>query len=84
MISLAEVEKLDELARLELVPAESEKLRRDLSAILDYVAELKTAPTSGVVSEDNLREIKNTTRSDEARPSPAIVDGYVKVKKILG
>ena len=49
MIKPEEVVKLAELARLEIAPEELEKIGHDLSAILDYVSELKevTEPATG-------------------------------------
>ncbi len=49
MIKAEEVAKLTELARIEVAPEEQEKLRQDLSKILDYVSELKEADQLGKV-----------------------------------
>ena len=44
MISKEEVEHIAKLARLELSDKETEKMQKDLSAILDYFNLLKKAP----------------------------------------
>jgi aspartyl/glutamyl-tRNA(Asn/Gln) amidotransferase C subunit len=44
MISKEEVEHIAKLARLELTGKETEKMQKDLSAILDYFILLKNVP----------------------------------------
>lgn len=43
-----DVERVAELAHLELAPEETGRMLRDLNAILDYMAELNELDTSGV------------------------------------
>lgn len=43
-----DVERVAELAHLELAPEETGRMLRDLNAILDYVAELNELDTRGV------------------------------------
>jgi aspartyl-tRNA(Asn)/glutamyl-tRNA(Gln) amidotransferase subunit C len=47
-VSVEEVERVAELAHLELVPEEKPRMVHDLNAILDYVAELNELDTAGV------------------------------------
>ena len=47
-VTVQDVERVAELAHLELAPEETERMLRDLNAILDYVAELNELDTSGV------------------------------------
>jgi aspartyl-tRNA(Asn)/glutamyl-tRNA(Gln) amidotransferase subunit C len=47
-VSLEEVERVAELANLELDEAEKPAMQRDLNAILDYVAQLSELDTSRV------------------------------------
>ena len=47
-VTVEDVERVAELAHLELAPEETERMLRDLNAILDYVAELNELDTSGV------------------------------------
>ena len=48
-VTVDEVERVAELAHLELTPEESGHMLHDLNAILDYVAELNELDTRGVV-----------------------------------
>jgi aspartyl-tRNA(Asn)/glutamyl-tRNA(Gln) amidotransferase subunit C len=47
-VTVEEVERVAELAHLELKPEETPGMLRDLNAILDYVAELNQLDTAGV------------------------------------
>jgi len=47
-VTLEDVERVAELARLELAPDERAHMLHDLNAILDYVAELNELDTIGV------------------------------------
>jgi aspartyl-tRNA(Asn)/glutamyl-tRNA(Gln) amidotransferase subunit C len=48
-VTVEDLERVAELAHLELKPEETPAMLRDLNAILDYVAELNELDTSGVV-----------------------------------
>lgn len=54
MIKGEEVAKLASLARLELSPEELIKVGHDLSAILDYVSELREVGNASVTTSPNL------------------------------
>ncbi len=47
-VSLADVERVAELANLDLEADEKPRMQRDLNAILEYVAQLNELDTSGV------------------------------------
>ena len=47
-VTVKDVERVAELAHLELGPEEVEPMLRDLNAILDYVAELNQLDTAGI------------------------------------
>jgi aspartyl/glutamyl-tRNA(Asn/Gln) amidotransferase C subunit len=93
MISKEEVGHIAKLARLELTEKETEKIQKDLSAILDYFNLLKKAPKpkESVKIAGDL----SATRKDEAKPrdaglaekliaaAPNKKDDYIKVKAIL-
>ncbi|MEK7504908.1 MAG: Asp-tRNA(Asn)/Glu-tRNA(Gln) amidotransferase subunit GatC [Patescibacteria group bacterium] len=93
MITIEEVKKLANLARLEIKPAEGEKLRGDLNRILDYVGqikEVKSQKAKGKVGEvvNRLREDTNPHESGKfseslLRAAPTRKGNYFKVKKIL-
>jgi aspartyl-tRNA(Asn)/glutamyl-tRNA(Gln) amidotransferase subunit C len=65
------IEKVAELARLNLKPEEKQKLEKDLGAILDYVKKLERLDTSKVEPTSHVLNMENVFRPDEVRPSEA-------------
>jgi aspartyl-tRNA(Asn)/glutamyl-tRNA(Gln) amidotransferase subunit C len=73
-VTVEEVERVAELAHLELTPEETGGLLHDLNAILDYVAELNELDTTGVVPLAQVSELGDgegvgDLRADAVRPS---------------
>jgi aspartyl-tRNA(Asn)/glutamyl-tRNA(Gln) amidotransferase subunit C len=83
-VTVEEVERVAELAHLELQPEETRRMLGDLNAILDYVAELNELDTSGVEPLAQVSELWDTPvgnlldasvgtsgvlRKDETKPS---------------
>jgi aspartyl-tRNA(Asn)/glutamyl-tRNA(Gln) amidotransferase subunit C len=73
-VTVEEVERVAELAHLELLPEETPRMLDDLNAILDYVAELNELDTSGVEPLAQVSELFNAAgegglRADVLRPS---------------
>lgn len=56
---MQDVERVAELAHLELTPDEAERMFGDLNAILDYVAELNELDTKGIAPLAQVSELKN-------------------------
>jgi len=93
MLTKQEVLKLAQLSRIELTEAEVEKFRRDLSAVLDYVEELKKVDTAGLEEVSQVTGLVNVQRDDKVvaadnheaifSQAPEMKDGYYKVKAIL-
>ena len=93
MLTPEEVKKIAVLARIELTNEEVEKFRKDLSVVLDYVAELDEVNVDGVEEVSQVTGLINVQREDVAVQSqivdaikagaPEIKDGYYKVKAIL-
>ncbi len=91
MIKKEEVERMADLARLNLSDKEKESLRGDLSDIIDYVDKLKEADVSGVASFDH--SSVNITRDDideNYEEKDELIDDfsekegrYLKVRQIL-
>ena len=63
------IEKIAELARLNLKPEEKKKLEKDLSAILDYVKTLEQLDTKNVEPTSHVLNLENVFRADEVKPS---------------
>lgn len=68
-LSADEVRWVAHLARLELGDAELGTLTRQLSAILDYVEQLRDVPTDGVEPLAHPLAVHNVFRDDTPAPS---------------
>ena len=97
-VTVTDVERVAELANLELEPDESKSMVHDLNAILDYVAQLNELDTAGIVplaqvSELNGASDPDTLRADANRPSldrsvvmngaPETDGAFFKVPKVI-
>ena len=92
-LTLAEVEHIAKLARLELSAEEKERYRQQLSAILEYAARLQSLDTSGIAPTSSVLPPRSVLRPDEAQTSltPADVlanaphseDQQFRVPKVL-
>ena len=68
-LTAAEVRWVAHLARLELSDADLEKMTRQLSSIVDYVALLQQVNTDGVEPLAHAVELNNVFRPDDPSPS---------------
>jgi aspartyl-tRNA(Asn)/glutamyl-tRNA(Gln) amidotransferase subunit C len=73
-VSVEDVERVAELAHLELASDEMPDMVRDLNAILDYVAELNQLDTSGITPLAQVSELEGdgdagSLRQDSPVPS---------------
>ncbi len=68
-ITVADVEYVARLARLELTAGEKEQFAGQMDAILGYVEKLKEVNTDGVVPTSHAVPMENAFRADEVRPS---------------
>jgi len=68
-LTAADVRWVAHLARLELSDADLEKMTRQLSSIVDYVALLQQVNTDGVEPLAHPVELNNVFRPDESSPS---------------
>ena len=71
---MEDVERVAELAHLELAADETSAMVQNLNAILDYVAELNELDTSGVAPLAQVSELQgaggaSSLREDRLRPS---------------
>jgi aspartyl-tRNA(Asn)/glutamyl-tRNA(Gln) amidotransferase subunit C len=67
-VSVEDVERVAELANLELEKDESARMVHDLNAILDYVAQLNELDTKGVVPLAQVTELEGAGGSSSKRP----------------
>jgi aspartyl-tRNA(Asn)/glutamyl-tRNA(Gln) amidotransferase subunit C len=74
-VTVEDVERVAELAHLELTPEETTGMQRDLNAILDYIAELNELDTTGVAPLAQVSELSDAApsvpRADTIEPSLA-------------
>lgn len=87
------IDRVAELARLNLKPEEKSKLEQELGAILDYVKKLDALDTKSVESTSHVLDLENVYRPDEVKSSDAATkaldhaphaDGrFFKVPKIV-
>jgi len=92
-LSLKEVERIANLARLELTDAQKARYREQLEAILDHVAKLGQLDTADIAPTTSFSTPSMPLRSDEPRPSlpqeellenaPEQEDGQFKIPPVF-
>ena len=92
-LSIADVEHVAALARLGLTDEEKERLREQLSSILEHIAALNELDTEAIPPTASVAGLVNVMRADEVRPSlpreavllnaPRQADGFFEVHAVL-
>jgi aspartyl-tRNA(Asn)/glutamyl-tRNA(Gln) amidotransferase subunit C len=92
-ITLDEVARIAKLARLKFTDEEKQKLQKEMSAILDYVDQLKQiegkAPAVQLAEEDGLNLMRDDVAEVMIEPeeflkqAPAREGSFIKVKSVL-
>lgn len=97
-VTVEDVERVAELAHLQLAPEEAPRMLHDLNAILDYVAELNQLDTQGIAPLAQVSELedgagRSVLRADAPIPSldravvmqeaPATDQAFFKVPKVI-
>lgn len=77
MLSQKDLERLAELARLELAPAENAKLLADLEEVINYFKELQGVATENVEPMTGGTTLQNVWREDDAAEKGLNKDGAV-------
>lgn len=97
MVSIEEITKLGNLARIKLADDEKQALANDLQVILDYFNELKSLNIEEIndgeffLAVEKVNEFRDDDNAYESgkfsekilEQAPDKEDGYIKVKKIL-
>ncbi len=78
-VTVEEVERVAELAHLELTPEETGPMLRDLNAILDYVAELNELDTAGVAPLAQVSELESAAHA--LRCVPTVVRAFARSRR---
>lgn len=95
-LTLADVDRVAALARLELTDQERQTFLGQLNEILGYAQQIQTIDTTGVPPTAHVLRGQPTDRPDELRPSlpvadalaaapdPAVDAGLFKVPRVIG
>ncbi len=95
MLSEKDVLNVAKLARINLSEEEKEKMRKDLTLILDYIAKIRELDLKNVEPTFHTLEIKNKTREDRVREqntsfskkliglAPQKENGYIKIRSVF-
>jgi aspartyl-tRNA(Asn)/glutamyl-tRNA(Gln) amidotransferase subunit C len=83
-LTAQEVQWVAHLARLQLTEAELQIMTRQLSAIVDYVDQLKQVNTDGVEPMAHVLAINNVFRADEPTPSLPVADALANAPERRG
>lgn len=89
-----DVLKLARLARLDITEEEIEAYRKELSAILEYVAQLDNVDVTGLEPTTQVTGLRNVMRDDQVkdygvsheellRLAPKSQDGHIKVNRMI-
>lgn len=92
-LDLATVEHVAALARLGLTPEEIERMREQLSSVLDHISMLEEVDTNDIPPTAQVIELQSVMREDAVEPSlprelvllnaPRHEDGYIVVKAVF-
>lgn len=93
-LSISDIQKISQLARIELSEEEQALLTVQLSTILDFVEELQSINTDSVEETSQVTGLTDIWREDEVLPcdltrdqllanAPMSENGYIKVRRVL-
>ncbi len=92
-LTVEEVRHIAALARVAVSPEEVERLRAELSGILEHFQVLNDIDTSDVPPTTQSLNLHSVQRADEVQPSlprdealrnaPRTEDGYIRVRAVL-
>ncbi len=92
-LSLAEVQKIASLSKLRLEGDELQKMAHDFNGILDFVAQIKEADTTGAATMDHPLGLTNSSREDVPEASigqdairkfaPKFESGFFVVPRVI-
>jgi aspartyl-tRNA(Asn)/glutamyl-tRNA(Gln) amidotransferase subunit C len=84
LLTAEKVQWVAHLARLQLTETELETMTRQLSAIVDYVDQLKQVNTDGVEPMAHALAVQNIFRDDEPAPSLRVADALANAPQRRG
>lgn len=83
-MTVADVEHVARLARLELTSEEKELFAGQMDAILGYVEKLKELNTDAIVPTSHAVPMENAFREDAARPSIGLEKALANAPMVSG
>jgi aspartyl-tRNA(Asn)/glutamyl-tRNA(Gln) amidotransferase subunit C len=95
-LTIADVERVAELAQLELTPEEKTLFTRQLADILQYAEQIQSLDTRDVPATAHVRVEDDSERADEPKPSLSVDDalanapdgaldaGLFRVPRVIG
>jgi aspartyl-tRNA(Asn)/glutamyl-tRNA(Gln) amidotransferase subunit C len=81
-LSIEEVKKIAQLARIKLTPEEEERHAETISAVLDYINILNEVDTSGIEPTLQVTGLEDMTRVDEVKESGIIKGLMVQMPQL--
>ena len=92
-VSIEDVNKISELAKLNFSEEEKKKLQNDMNRILEYMDKLNELDLSNVEPLENVNETENVFRDDKKKETisreealknaPSKTDKFFKVPKVI-
>lgn len=84
-LTAKEIDRLADLARLNLALKEKAVLQKELTSILAWVDKLRAVNTKNIKPTNQITGLVNVTREDEVKEfAGRIFDGALPVKKVFG
>lgn len=92
-VTINEVDKIAQLAKLKFSEDEKGKLQKDLNQVLGYIEHLNELDLENVEPLENINETENVMREDEVKPwltteealknAPSKTQKFFKVPKVI-
>ena len=92
-LSLQDVQRIAQLARIAITPAEAEEVRGKLERIFELINEMRAVDTTGIVPMAHAQEVMLPLREDRItepnrrelyqRVAPLVQDGLYLVPKVI-
>ena len=81
-LSIEEVKRIAQLARITLTPEEEQRHAVTISAVLDYMKILNKVDTSGVEPTLQVTGLEDVVRADEVKESPVTKELMAQMPQI--
>jgi aspartyl-tRNA(Asn)/glutamyl-tRNA(Gln) amidotransferase subunit C len=92
-LSLDDVRRIAQLARIEITPGEAVEVQRKLDGIFDLINQMRAVDTQGIVPMSHAQEVTLPLREDRVTEpdqhelfqgvAPAVHDGLYLVPKVI-